>query len=168
MKFTLNVLERRSDETGKRWSHLFGGRVRTSTLVLIVAFLAVWWVDDTYRPEPPAKPPAPQVVPPGFVPDQNYTWVPRSRVQQPPATATVSPTPTTTVPPSTTAPPPVTTTTTPPPFAPPQLPCLLPPPFCPPGASPTASPTSPPQLPQLPQLPQPGPGPAPTSPPPAS
>ncbi|MDT5146449.1 MAG: hypothetical protein QOC58_1094, partial [Mycobacterium sp.] len=70
MKFTLSVLEKRPD-TGKRGSHLFGGRVRTSTFVLIVAFLAVWWVYDTYRPEP-AKPPAPQVVPPGFVPDPNY------------------------------------------------------------------------------------------------
>ena len=69
--------------------------MRTSTLVLIVAFLAVWWVYDTYRPEPAPKPPAPQVVPPGFVPDPNYTWVPRSRVQQPPATDTFTPTPTT-------------------------------------------------------------------------
>ncbi|HKI40740.1 MAG: hypothetical protein ACLQIK_08080 [Mycobacterium sp.] len=159
MKFTLNVLERRSDDTGRRWSHLFGGRVRTSTFVLIVAFLAVWWVYDTYRPEPPAKPPAPQVVPPGFVPDPNYTWVPRSRVQQPP-TVTVTPTPTTTAPPTPTTTLPVPTTTAPPPpFGVPTLPCLLPPPFCPPSTSPSPS---------APQLPQPGPGPAPTSPPPAS
>lgn len=156
MKFTLNVLERRSDDTGRRWSHLFGGRVRTSTFVLIVAFLAVWWVYDTYRPEPPAKPPAPQVVPPGFVPDPNYTWVPRSRVQQPP-TVTVTPTPTTTAPPTPTTTLPVPTTTAPPPpFGVPTLPCLLPPPFCPPSTSPS------------PSAPQPGPGPAPTSPPPAS
>ncbi len=152
MKFTLNVLERRSDDTGGRWSHLFGGRVRMSTFVLIVAFLAVWWVYDTYRPEPPAKPPAPQVVPPGFVPDPNYTWVPRSRVQQPP-TVTVTPTPTTTAPPT------PTTTAPPPPFVIPSLPCLLPPPFCPPSTGPPTSPT---------QLPQPGPVPAPNSPPPAS
>lgn len=162
MKFTLSILEKRNipekrgDDTGKRWSHLFGGRVRTSTLVLTVAFLAVWWVYDTYRPEPPANPPAPQVVPPGFVPDPNYTWVPRSRLQQPPATVTVTPTPATSVPPSATAPP-VTTTTTPP-FAPPQLPCLLPPPFCPPSSSTPSSPS---------QLPHSGPGPAPSSPPPA-
>ena len=157
MKFTLNVLENRSDEE-RRWpNYMFGGRMRTSTLVLIVAFLAVWWLYDTYRPEAAPKPPAPQVVPPGFVPDPNYTWVPRSRVQQPPATVTLTPTPTTT--PSTTVPPPVTTTTTtPPPFQLPTPPCLLPAPFCPPSTSPT-----PPPL-----LPQPGPGPAPTSPPPAS
>jgi hypothetical protein len=158
VKFTLSILEKRREGKQRRWSHLFGGRMRTSTLVLIVAFLAVWWLYDTYRPQPAPKPPAPQVVPPGFVPDPNYTWVPRSRLQQPPATPTFTPTPTTTVPPSTTVPPPVTTTTTaPPPFVLPTPPCLLPPPFCPPSASPTP-----------PQLPQPGPGPVPSSPPPAS
>lgn len=137
--------------------------MRTSTFVLIVAFLAVWWLYDTYRPAPPPKPPAPQVVPPGFMPDPNYTWVPRSRVQQPPATFT--PTPTTTTPPPPPPPPPVTTTTTAPPlWVPPQLPCLLPPQFCPPSTSPSPSPSTPPPL----QLPQPGPGPAPTSPQPAS
>ncbi|OBI52986.1 hypothetical protein [Mycobacterium sp. E796] len=160
MKLTLSLFENRSeDKQRRRWSHLFGGRMRTSTLVLIVAFLAVWWVYDTYRPEATPKPPAPQVVPPGFVPDPNYTWVPRSRVQQPPVTVTVTPTPTTT--PSTTTPPPLTTTTTttPPPFQLPTPPCLLPPPFCPPSTSPTPTPS---------QLPQPGPGPVPSSPPPAS
>ncbi len=152
MKFTVSIFERRTEgKQQRRWSHLFGGRMRTSTLILIVVFLATWWVYDTYRPEPAAKPPAPQVVPPGFVPDPNYTWVPRSRVQQPPATFTPAP--------STTVPPPVTTTTTPPPFIPPQLPCVLPPPFCPPSTSPATPP---------PQLPQPGAGAAPTSPPPAS
>jgi hypothetical protein len=159
VKFTLNILEKRSEGKQRRWSHLFGDRMRTSTLVLIIAFLVVWWVYDTYRPEPAPTPPAPQVVPPGFVPDPNYTWVPRSRVQQPPATVTFTPTPTTTVPPSTTVPPPDTTTTAPPPFVLPTPPCLLPPPFCPPSSSPTPPP---------PQLPVPGPGPAPTSPLPAS
>ena len=157
MKFTLSILEKRSEDSDaeRRWPHyMFGGRVRTSTFVLIIAFFLVWWVYDTYRPEPAPKPPAQQVVPPGFVPDPNYTWVPRSRVQQPPATDTYTPTPTSTPPP-----PPVTTTTTTPPFQLPQLPCLLPAPFCPPSPSPTAPP---------PQLPQPGPGPAPSSPPPAS
>ena len=155
MKFTLSILEKDNDDTQRRWSHLFGGRIRTSTVLLIVTFLAVWWVYDTYRPEPAPKAAAPQVVPPGFVPDPNYTWVPRSRVQQPP----VTPTPTTTVPPTTTAPPPVTTTAPPPPFGLPPLPCLLPAPLCPPSASPTTSPS---------ELPLPGPGPAPTSPPTAS
>jgi hypothetical protein len=152
VKVTVSILEKRNEGTRRPWSHLFGGRMRTSTLVLIIAFFATWWVYDTYRPEP-AKPPAPQVVPPGFVPDPNYTWVPRSRVQQPPAT-TFTPTPSSTVPstPTTTVPiPTTTTTTTPPPFGLPTLPCLLPPPFCPPSQSPTPSPP-------------PGPGPVPTSP----
>ena len=115
MKLTLNVFEKRTEPKDKGWpSHVFGGRIRTSTLLLIVAFLAVWWVYDTYRPQPPPKSPPSQVVPPGFVPDPNYTWVPRSRVQQPP-TATYAPTPTTTVPPTptTTVPVPTTTTTAP-------------------------------------------------------
>ncbi|OMC44454.1 hypothetical protein A5745_05145 [Mycobacterium sp. IS-2888] len=159
MKLTLNIFEKGDDEVQQRrpLSHLFGGRVRTSTVVLIVAFLAVWWVYDTYRPEPPPKPAAPQVVPPGFVPDPNYTWVPRSRVQQPTPTVTVTPTPTTSTPAPPPPPPPVTTTTTPP-FVLPTPPCLLPPPFCPPSASPSPAP----------QQPQPGPGPVPTSAPPAS
>ncbi len=133
--------------------------MRTSTLVLIIAFFAVWWLYDTYRPEPAPKPPPQQVVPPGFVPDPNYTWVPRSQVRQPPATVTYTPTPTSTTPPTptTTVPIPATTTTTTPPFGLPALPCLLPPPFCPPSPSPTPSPTAPSQL------PQPGPGPAPSS-----
>jgi len=152
MKFTLNILEKRGDNADRRWpGYMFGGRMRTSTLVLIVAFLAVWWVYDTYRPREPTHdgPPATQVVPPGFVPvvpDPNYTWVPRSRVQEPPTTVT-----------PTTATPPVTTTTPPPPFVLPTLPCI--PPFCTPGPTPTTPP---------PQLPQPGPGPMPTSAPPAS
>ena len=155
MKFTLNILERRNDEE-RRWPrYMLGGRMRTSTLVLIVAFLAVWWVYDTYRPEPAPKPPPTQVVPPGFVPDPNYTWVPRSRLQQPPASTAITPTPTTTAP--TTEPPsPTPTTTTPsPPFGLPNLPCVLPPPYCPPSASPTPPPP-------------PGVVPAPNSPPPAS
>jgi hypothetical protein len=157
VKFTLNSLEKRSDDAEDRsWPrHMFGGRFRTSTLVLIVMFLAVWWTYDTYKPAPsaPEGPPATQVVPPGFVPDPNYTWVPRTQVQQPPA-VTNTPTPTTTTP-TTTAP--VTTTTPPPPFVLPPLPCI--PPFCTPSPTPTPSP---------PQLPQPGPGPVPTSAPPAS
>jgi hypothetical protein len=153
VKFTLNILEKRSDTDADRsWPrHLLGGRVRTSTMVLIVLFLAAWWTYDTYRPQAADHegPPATQVVPPGFVPDPNYTWVPRSRVQQPPAdtaTPTFTPTPTTT-PPSPPPPPPVTTTTTPPPFVLPTLPCI--PPFCTPSTTPTPSP-------------QPGPGPVPT------
>jgi len=160
LKFTLSIFEKRREDSkaDRRWPHyMFGGRARTSTIVLIIAFCAVWWVYDTYRPEPAPKPPGQQVVPPGFVPDPNYTWVPRSRVQPPPPSVTYTPTPTSPPPPP--PPPPVTTTTTPP-VQLPQLPCLLPPPFCPPSTSPTTPPP--------PQLPQPGPGPAPSSPPPAS
>jgi len=161
LKFTLNILEKRGDDTDAehRWpNYVFRGRMRTSTFVLIIAFVVVWWVYDTYRPEPAPEPPAQQVVPPGFVPDPNYTWVPRSRIEQPPATVTFTPTPTSTPSPPP-PPPPVTTTTTTPPFQLPQLPCVLPAPFCPPSTTPPTP---------VPQQPQPGPGPAPTSPPPAS
>jgi hypothetical protein len=145
VKLTLNIFEKDDDLQAKRrpLSHLFGGRIRTSTLVLIVAFLALWWTYDTYRPAPASKPPSQQVVPPGFVPDPNYTWVPRTKVQEPTPTPTT--TPTTTTPPPSSA---VTTTTPPPPFVLPTLPCI--PPFCTP--SPTPSPS---------QLPLPGAPPAP-------
>ena len=141
MKLTLNILEKGDDDAAKRrpLSHLFGGRVRTSTVVLIVAFLALWWVYDTYRPAPASKPPTQQVVPPGFVPDPNYTWVPRTRVQEP------TPTPTTTTPPPRSA---VTTTTPPPPFVLPTLPCI--PPFCTPSPTPSPSPLPVPGAPPAP------------------
>ncbi|EUA05125.1 hypothetical protein I547_0670 [Mycobacterium kansasii 824] len=123
MNFWPNVLGKRDGNGARRTpSHLFGGRVRTSTVVLIVVFLAVWWTYDTYRPEPAPARPA-QVVPPGFVPDPDYTWVPRERVQ-PPGTTSLRPTPTTV--PTTE---PTTTTTTR--HRRPVAPCLLPPPFCP-------------------------------------
>jgi hypothetical protein len=167
LKFTLNILEKRSDgddtDAEHRWpNYVFGGRMRTSTFALIIVFLLTWWVYDTYRPEPAPKPPPQQVVPPGFVPDPNYTWIPRSRVQPPPPTVTYTPTPTTTTPPPPPPPPPppvTTTTTTTPPFELPKLPCILPAPFCPPSSSPTPPP---------PQQPLPGPGPVPPSPQPAS
>jgi hypothetical protein len=139
VKLTLNIFEKDDDLQAKRrpLSHLFGGRIRTSTLVLIVAFLALWWTYDTYRPAPASKPPSQQVVPPGFVPDPNYTWVPRTRVDQPQQ-------PTTTVPkPPTETAPPSPTTTPPPPFTLPPPPCLLPPPFCPPSTTPAAPPPPP-------------------------
>ena len=40
--------------------------------------------------------PAPAVVPPGFVPDPNYTWVPRTNVRRPKEADTTTTTPTTT------------------------------------------------------------------------
>ncbi|OBE92631.1 hypothetical protein A5776_07700 [Mycolicibacterium elephantis] len=106
-----------ADRKSRLPSHLFGGRIRTSTLALIVAFVAVLWLQQTYEPEPKPEPPATQFVPPGFVPDPNYTWVPRTRVRQPtttPPTTTTTTTPTTTPPTSSTTTPtsPTTTPTT--------------------------------------------------------
>jgi hypothetical protein len=74
------------------------GRFRVSTLVLIIAFAALFWVDQSFKPEPKAPTPAPAVVPPGFVPDPNYTWVPRTNVRRPkePEYTTTTTTPTTT------------------------------------------------------------------------
>ena len=145
MKLTLSLLEKRQDQD-RHWPAYIGGRVRTSTLVLIVAFLALWWVYSDYRPQEqsPSGPVTPQVVPPGFVPDPNYTWVPRSQVQEPPSTATPTPTPTDT-----------TTTPSPPPLLPP---IVLPPPFGPPPSTTTPPPgpapaPTPPNLPPLPGLP---------------
>jgi hypothetical protein len=156
MKLTLNVLERNSRDADKRWpNYMLGGRVRTSTLVLIVLFFATWWPYNTYKPQPPPPPAPAQVVPPGYLPDPNYTWVPRTRVQEP-RYDTPSLTPTTTAPtttPPTTTPPP----TTPPPFQLPQLP----PPFgpgtttpAPASPGPTPAPAPAPGLPFLPGLPR--------------
>ncbi len=83
-----------SPRDGRSWpGYLFGGRVRTSTVALIVVFLLSWWMFETYQPEPgpPAQIPATDVVPPGFIPDPAYTWVPRTDVQ-PPTTPTTTPT----------------------------------------------------------------------------
>ncbi len=143
MKLTLNVLEKNTRDADQHWpNYMFGGRVRTSTLVLIIAFFATWWAYDTYRPAPTPSA-IPQVVPPGFVPDPAYTWVPRTKVQAPPTYDT--PTPTTTPPPPTTTVPP---TTTPPPLF--QLP-VLPPPFGP-GTT-TPAPAPPPGVPPPPPPP---------------
>ena len=89
-----------------------GGRFRVSTLVLIVAFVALFWVQQTFQPQPAPEAPVPAVVPPGFVPDPNYTWVPRTQVRRPkePDYTTTTTTPTTT---ETTTPPPEDTTTSP-------------------------------------------------------
>ncbi|HEU4363161.1 MAG TPA: hypothetical protein VFR27_16885 [Mycobacterium sp.] len=148
--FGLDKLKKLGREAERGWpGYLFGGHLRTSTLVLIVAFGAVWWVYDTNKhatQSGPTQVPASQVVPPGFVPDPNYTWVPRTRLQQAPVTVTqtVTPTPTTT---ETTAPP----SPPPPEPPPPLLPFPLPPPF---------GPAPPPE----PAPPLPGPPPAPPPP----
>lgn len=153
-RFLPSPLRRAAREAERGWpDYLFGGRVRTSTVVLVVAFLALWWIyDDHQQSTKPSNKttqvPATQIVPPGFVPDPNYTWVPRTRVQQPPPSETPTPTPTTT-------PPPTTTTTPPPPFGLPPI--VLPPPFGPPAtttpAAPGQSPPPPAPPPLIPGLP---------------
>jgi hypothetical protein len=155
--FNLNSLRRISDGVERGWpGYMFGGRVRTSTVVLIIAFAALWWVYDDERDSTRSTPrqvPATQVVPPGFVPDPNYTWVPRTRVEEPPPTVTVTQTPTTTPTPTPTTT--TTTTTPPPPFGLPPI--VLPPPFGPPvTTTPPPSPGQeplPPAAPPLPGLP---------------
>ena len=89
-----------------------GGRFRVSTIVLLVAFIALFWVQQNFQPEPPPEAPVPAVVPPGFVPDPNYTWVPRTQVQRPTEseTTTTETAPTTT---ESTTPGPDDTTTSP-------------------------------------------------------
>ena len=89
-------MSRASDRrAGRSWpGFLLGGRVRTSTVVLLIAFFATWWLFDTYQPAPapPEQVPATEVVPPGFIPDPAYTWAPRTAVQSRPATSTTTPT----------------------------------------------------------------------------
>jgi hypothetical protein len=128
---------------------MFGGHVRTSTLVLVIAFLAVWWVYDDHQQSTKStnkttQVPATQVVPPGFVPDPNYTWVPRTQVQDTPTTVTATPTPTTTPAPT------PTPTTTLPPFGLPPI--VLPPPFGPPAATPPGQAPTPAPVPAPPPL----------------
>jgi hypothetical protein len=152
--FTLDRPRKIGEEDADRgWpGYLLGGHVRTSTLVLVVAFAALWWIYDDHehsKSSTTTQVPATQVVPPGFVPDPNYTWVPRSRVQQPPTTVTVTQTPTTTPTPT-----PTTTTTPPPPFDLPTI--VLPPPFGPPVTTtppPPGQAPTPPAGPPLPGLP---------------
>jgi cytoskeletal protein RodZ len=103
----------RSRKAGDRgWpGYLFGGRMRTSTVALIVALFVLSWVQQKFAPEPAdTQPAASQVVPPGFVPDPEYTWVPRTQVQTPTTTRRTTTTTTTTTPTTTT---PTTTETTP-------------------------------------------------------
>ena len=153
-RFLPSRLRRAARDAERGWpDYMFGGRVRTSTVVLVIAFLALWWVYDDHQQSTKStnkttQVPATQIVPPGFVPDPNYTWVPRTRVQEPLPSVTETPTPTPT--PTTTPPPPTTTTTPPPPFGLPPI--VLPPPFGPPVT--TTAPT-----------PEPAPGETPAPPP---
>ncbi|MGP4058446.1 hypothetical protein ACTWP6_27100 [Mycobacterium sp. 4D054] len=104
-------------------AYLFGRRMRLSTFGLIVAFIALYWVYENFEPPAPSPPAAPanQVVPPGFVPDPNYTWVPRTNVapREPEfTTRTTTTTTTTTTTPTPTPTPEPTDTTTPGPIGP--------------------------------------------------
>ncbi|MCW1959705.1 MAG: hypothetical protein KIH64_014410 [Mycobacterium sp.] len=86
---------------GRGWpSYLLGGRLRTSTAALLIAFFALWWLYETYVPnQQPAQVPASEVVPPGFIPDPDYTWAPRTDVQRhDPTTTTTTSTTTSTTP----------------------------------------------------------------------
>ena len=108
--------------------------MRVSTVVLIVAFLALFWVYHNFEPRPAStEAPTTAVVPPGFVPDPNYTWVPRTNVRKPeePVTTTTT-TPTTTSPTSPTESTP-TTTVVPGPLGPQTI-----------TGTPTLTPTTPP------------------------
>ena len=141
------------------WLKAKFGRMRVSTAVLIVAFFALFWVYHNFEPRPaaPATPPT-AVVPPGFVPDPNYTWVPRTNVRRPKepvvttttTTTTTSPSETTTETSPTSPTSPTEPTSTPPtttvvdpdgqgPVPPVTLPVLVPPTL--PGPTPTATTT---------------------------
>jgi cytoskeletal protein RodZ len=152
-RFFPSRVKRAAHDAERGWpDYMFGGRVRTSTLVLVIAFLALWWVYDDHQQATkantkPTQVPATQIVPPGFVPDPNYTWVPRTRVQEPSPTETPTPTLTTTTPP------PTTTTTPPPPFGLPPI--VLPPPFGPPVTTTAPPPGETPAPPSAPAPPPP-------------
>ncbi len=138
--------------------YLPGGRMRTSTAALLIAFVALFWVYQHYGPPPAAEAPATQVVPPGFIPDPSYTWVPRTEVQR----RTTTTTPTTTEETTTTSPgesttpsesptsptsptSPVTTTPTIGPPPPPSAPTPTPTPTPAPGQGPMSTPAAPTQ-----------------------
>ncbi|MFC7672577.1 hypothetical protein ACFQWH_05820 [Mycolicibacterium sp. GCM10028919] len=167
MTFWKWVTRRRTD---RGWpGYIINGRIRTSTAALVVSYFLVLWLYNTYQPEPPAPPAAPEtaIVPPGFVPDPEYTWVPRTNVQERPrtttprTTTTTTPTPTTTTPTTTTSP---TTPTSPTTTGPPAPSTVVDPDGPGPLPPTTVVQTTEPGLPfQLPTLP--GPAPSPTPPP---
>jgi hypothetical protein len=153
----LNRLKKGLGSWGRGWpGYLLGGHVRTSTVVLIAAFIGVWWVYLSYQHASESgsgHTPATQVVPPGFIPDPNYTWVPRARLDQPPppaatvtetmapetVTETMAPRPSGPVPPPAPFPPPA-------PGQPPEQgrPPGPPAPSTPPPSPPAPSPPAPP------------------------
>ena len=126
--------------------------MRVSTIVLIIAFIALFWVYHNFEPRaaaPEAPPTA--VVPPGFVPDPNYTWVPRTNVRRPKedVTTTTSPTDTTTTSPGETTSPTSPTESTPPTTSPgattSQTPTLTPTTPPAPGSGPALTTPAPPR-----------------------
>jgi cytoskeletal protein RodZ len=121
----------------KSWLKARLGRMRVSTVVLIVAFFALFWVYHNFEPRP-AAPEAPPtaVVPPGFVPDPNYTWVPRTNVRRPKETLTTE-----TTTPTTTSPTETTTTTSPGETTSPTSPTESTPTTTSPGATTSTTPT---------------------------
>lgn len=154
----MNALSRIAvNRADRSWPTYILGRVRTSTVGLIVAFFVAYWLHQTYAPPPPPPPQQPAVVPPGFVPNPEYTWVPRTDVNTRPKTTyrptptETTETPTTTTTTTTTSSTPTTTTTT----APPTTTVITPAPGLPPVT-----------LPLLPGMaPAPTPAPAPSPPP---
>jgi hypothetical protein len=121
----------------RSWLKAKLGRARVSTVVLIVAFVALFWVYHNFEPRP-AAPEAPPtaVVPPGFVPDPNYTWVPRTNVRRPKETLTTE-----TTTPTTTSPTETTTTTSPGETTSPTSPTESTPTTTSPGATTSTTPT---------------------------
>jgi hypothetical protein len=145
--------------------YLPGGHIRTSTAGLIVAFVLISWIYQTYQPKPVStEAPSSEVVPPGFVPDPNYTWVPRTNVQTPRSTyRTTTPTTTTTETTTPTTSPGETTSTTGPSSSDSSTPATSTPSG---SATPTTMPNRSGTLTPDTTVP-PGPGPSPTPPPPA-
>lgn len=133
MKFDLGRLKAtRHHDSERSWpGYLLAGRIRSTTVALVLAFVVLLWAYNTHRATPETDH-SPQVVPPGFIPDPNYTWVPRTRLQQPPPTITETLAPSTVT---------QTVTPTPEPF-PPGF--SWPPPAGPPPPEPGMPPEAPP------------------------
>lgn len=131
---------------GKTWpGYVFGGRLRTSTLVLVIAFAGFGWMFHNWEPSTsvPQQVPASEVVPPGFIPDPAYTWAPRTDVQPRNPVTTTTTTPTTPTSPTTTPTTPTTSVTvTPTPSSVPAEPGGPTSPSAPSSAEPTAPPVA--------------------------
>ena len=58
MKLTL----RKKDDSRGWPGYILGGRMRTSTVGLVIAFFVTTWLYETYQPPPPEPAPAQQIV----------------------------------------------------------------------------------------------------------